>query len=81
MKRFLAVSHVERFATFDLTGKALSLPAASVAKDFWVCLALRELFADPKLGPHLTFKGGTSLLKAWGLIDRFSEDVDLTIDH
>jgi hypothetical protein len=31
--------------------------------------------------PHLTFKGGTSLSKAYGLIDRFSEDIDLTISR
>lgn len=53
----------------------------SVEKDFWVCLMLRELFVLPKYGLHLTFKGGTSLSKAWGLIDRFSEDIDLTIDR
>lgn len=52
---------------------------SSVEKDFWVCWALQQLFAMPDLAPHLTFKGGTSLSKAWGLIDRFSEDIDLTI--
>lgn len=36
---------------------------------------------DNKRGEHLTFKGGTSLSKAWGLIDRFSEDIDLTLDR
>jgi hypothetical protein len=50
-----------------------------VEKDFWVCLTLRELFSLPEIAEHLTFKGGTSLSKAWGLIDRFSEDIDLTI--
>ena len=50
-------------------------------KDFWVWLMLRELFALPKYGDHLTFKGGTSLSKAWGLIDRFSEDIDLTVER
>lgn len=33
------------------------------------------------LAPHLTFKGGTSLSKVWKLIDRFFEDIDLTIDR
>ena len=42
-------------------------------------LMLRELFVLPDFAEHLTFKGGTSLSKAWGLIDRFSEDIDLTI--
>ena len=34
-----------------------------------------------EIGRHLVFKGGTSLSKAWGLIDRFSEDVDLAVDR
>lgn len=42
----------------------------------WV---LQQLFTMRELAPHLTFMGGTSLSKAWGLIDRFSEDIDLTI--
>ena len=46
-----------------------------------MCLVLRGVFALPEHGNHLTFKGGTSLSKAWDLIDRFSEDVDLTIDR
>lgn len=48
-------------------------------KDVWVVWALRALFEDP-IGAHLVFKGGTSLSKAHRLIERFSEDVDLTYD-
>jgi len=59
----------------------LGLPAASIEKDFWVCWTLRELARIPELGEHLTFKGGTSLSKAWKLIDRFSEDIDLVVDR
>jgi predicted nucleotidyltransferase component of viral defense system len=44
-------------------------------KDFWVCWTLRQLFAMPELAGHLTFRSGTSLSKAWNLIDRFSEDI------
>lgn len=54
------------------------MPTHSVEKDFWVCMALRDLFSLPG-GEHFTFKGGTSLSKAWGLIDRFSEDIDITV--
>ena len=50
-------------------------------KDFWVCWTLRELFSLPDIGPRLTFKGGTSLSKCHGLIERFSEDIDLVIDR
>lgn len=50
-----------------------------VEKDFWVCWALDHLFAD---FPHrLIFKGGTSLSKVFGLIERFSEDIDLAFDR
>jgi len=58
----------------------MRLQAASVEKDFWICWTLHELFALLEIGPHLTFKGGTSLSKAWKLIERFSEDIDLIVD-
>ncbi len=58
----------------------LDLPEASLEKDFWVCWTLQELFALPEWGASLTFKGGTSLSKCWGLINRFSEDIDIVID-
>jgi predicted nucleotidyltransferase component of viral defense system len=51
-----------------------------VEKDFWVCWILKRLFADPQLKDQLIFKGGTSLSKVYGLIDRFSEDIDLILD-
>jgi len=58
----------------------MRLQAVSVEKDFWVCWTLRELFSLADTGRHLTFKGGTSLSKAWNLIKRFSEDIDLVVD-
>ncbi len=53
---------------------------AVVEKDFWVCWTLKRLFEHPELSKQLIFKGGTSLSKVYGLIDRFSEDVDLILD-
>ena len=50
-----------------------------IEKDFWVCWLLRLIFADPELGGHLVFKGGTSLSKVFGIIQRFSEDIDLSV--
>ena len=50
-----------------------------IEKDFWVCWTLRRLMSVPILADNLTFKGGTSLSKAYGIIERFSEDIDLTI--
>jgi hypothetical protein len=51
-----------------------------IEKDFWVCWTLRHLFRLSDL-PGLIFKGGTSLSKVYGLIERFSEDVDLAFDR
>jgi hypothetical protein len=48
-------------------------------KDFWVSWLLGVLFSEPELSPHLVFKGGTSLSKVYNIIERFSEDVDLSI--
>lgn len=47
-----------------------------VEKDFWVSWTLSVLFAHPEFGPQLVFKGGTSLSKVFGVIERFSEDID-----
>jgi len=57
----------------------VNLAPKSVEKDMWVTQVLHALFSLP-VNEHLIFKGGTSLSKAWHLIDRFSEDIDLAID-
>ena len=49
-------------------------------KDLWVCVVLDVIFNGlPDGHPRLLFKGGTSLSKVFGLIDRFSEDIDLVV--
>ena len=53
---------------------------AMIEKDIWVKYVLERIFADSELSKSLRFKGGTSLSKAHGLIERFSEDVDLILD-
>jgi len=80
MNTFLKMSPKERRLACLQVEERLRLQAASVEKDFWVCWTLRELFSLTGIGPHLTFKGGTSLSKAWKLIERFSEDIDLIVD-
>ena len=50
-----------------------------VEKDFWVSWTLAVLFAHPEFGEQLVFKGGTSLSKVFGVIKRFSEDIDLFV--
>jgi Nucleotidyl transferase AbiEii toxin, Type IV TA system len=56
------------------------LPAQAIEKDWWVTQCLRAIFRL-SLAEHLIFKGGTSLSKGWGLIDRFSEDIDLSVSR
>jgi len=56
------------------------MPPFAVEKDWWVVQALSAIF-EMEDSKYLVFKGGTSLSKAWALIDRFSEDVDLAIDR
>ena len=80
MKTFLKLPATDRRLAFQQVESQLGLQAVSVEKDFWVCWTLRTLFAMPGVGDHLTFKGGTSLSKAWKLIQRFSEDIDLIVD-
>ncbi len=57
------------------TADDIALPAAAVEKDYYGVRALRAL--QDELAGRFLFKGGTSLSKGWGLIDRFSEDIDL----
>ena len=80
MDAFLHSSPERRKKACIELSDAMHLHAASVEKDLWVCWTLRELFSLPHIGEHLTFKGGTSLSKAWKLIQRFSEDIDLVVD-
>ena len=80
--RFLELPEDERRAVFAATAERLDTREGYVEKDFWVCLLLNLLFnALPEDHPKLLFKGGTSLSKVYGLIDRFSEDIDVTVDR
>ena len=65
---------------YTATGKACNLPPMAVEKDWWVTQALSVIFSM-NCANALVFKGGTSLSKAWNLIERFSEDVDLALDR
>jgi len=80
MNAFLQLPAERRRLAFQQVDEAMGLQSFSVEKDFWVCWTLRELFTQPNIGEHLTFKGGTSLSKAWKVIRRFSEDIDLIVD-
>lgn len=54
---------------------------AAIEKDIYVCWCLRQLFSLPAGTPSLVFKGGTSLSKVFAAIQRFSEDIDITLNQ
>lgn len=70
----------ERRILFRNTAQKMGMNEAIIEKDFWVCLTLDYLFHRCKWKDVFTFKGGTSLSKCYGLITRFSEDIDLILD-
>lgn len=76
---FLLLSAEDRREALSVAADRSGRPAHLLEKDAWVVWALATLYGSP-LGEHLVFKGGTSLSKAYGVIRRFSEDVDLTYD-
>jgi hypothetical protein len=79
-RQVIAASSRDRRDLFLAAAQRLGTPVGNVEKDFWVCWTLGELYHDlPDGSPRLLFKGGTSLSKAYGLIQRFSEDIDLTV--
>ncbi len=80
MDEFARRPQEDRLAFINEAAARRDVTPIIIEKDFWVCWTLRELFADPGISDHLTFKGGTSLSKAWKLIQRFSENIDLIID-
>jgi len=69
----------DRRAFIEEAANRRDLTPAVIEKDFWVCWTLKRLMDSGELAGHFTFKGGTSLSKAYGIIQRFSEDIDLTI--
>ena len=70
----------DRLELFRNTADKMGMNDAIVEKDFWVCFTLDYLFHCSPWKEAITFKGGTSLSKAFHLISRFSEDIDLILD-
>ena len=80
IKDFLALPEATKRDTITLTGNEIRTKPAYVEKDIWSCLVLDVIFNRlPDDHPKLLFKGATSLSKAYDLIGRFSEDIDLTV--
>ena len=74
------LTQAERTELFEATASKMKVTPIVVEKDFWVCWVLKRIFASKNLRGHIVFKGGTSLSKAYHLIERFSEDIDLILD-
>jgi Nucleotidyl transferase AbiEii toxin, Type IV TA system len=79
MAEFFQLSTAERLEALNAAANTSGIPPHLLEKDIWVVWSLQHLFTGP-YSQHLVFKGGTSLSKAYGVIRRFSEDVDLTYD-
>lgn len=80
MNKFLELTDEQRRTVFEQTAARVHLPVNAIEKDFWVTEMLQHLFTLP-YADKMVFKGGTSLSKVWGLIRRFSEDMDIAIDR
>ena len=68
------------FHLLDQVNSQTNFDHQTIEKDWWVTQVLRVLFSQP-YAEHLSFKGGTSLSKAWNVIQRFSEDIDIAISR
>ena len=79
MKCFAILPAEERALYWRNYSNRAGVPEFIVEKDFWVCWLLGHIFLTPQLGGECVFKGGTSLSKVFGAIDRFSEDIDLEL--
>jgi len=76
---FYTIDKAEKVAIFNAIAAEKGMTPFAVEKDWWVSRTLEIIFQMP-ITNHLVFKGGTSLSKAWKLINRFSEDIDLAIN-
>lgn len=79
MHELAKLSQEDRADVFIVTASEKGMHPAIVEKDFWVCWTLDYLFGESDFKDSFAFKGGISL-KGFGLIERFSEDIDLIFD-
>jgi predicted nucleotidyltransferase component of viral defense system len=81
MDDFARFATGDRADAFVASSRARGIGAGLLEKDFWVCWTLRRLYALEGLPTGILFKGGTSLSKVFKAIERFSEDIDLSLDR
>lgn len=80
MDKWFQVSDERKVQVYSNISDDIKLPAYAIEKDWWVVQTLAIIF-EMEIGKYLVFKGGTSLSKAWDLIERFSEDIDMAVDR
>ena len=80
MIKWISIPDKIKKNAYEQIAEEKGMSAFAVEKDWWVTQALTIIF-EMDIAKHLVFKGGTSLSKAWNLIKRFSEDIDLAIDR
>ncbi len=92
LSTYFELSPIEQRDALEFAAQESGRPAAMLEKDLWVVWTLEQVFAlqgQPhhiegirgKVVPPMAFKGGTSLSKVYGVIKRFSEDVDLAFEQ
>ena len=79
-ENYLDLTANEQKDILQTAASKLGKQESVLEKDIWVCWVLKALFSIKNYHP-MAFKGGTSLSKVFGIIDRFSEDVDITLDY
>lgn len=67
---FYKLKKEEKNSIFEVVGNTIGIPASAVEKDWWVVLTL-AMIQEMEVAKHIVFKGGTSLSKAWNVIERF----------
>ena len=78
-EKWLRLSRDDQAEALEVAAARTGRPAHLLEKDIWIVWTLAAIYSSP-LACKLTFKGGTSLSKVYRIIDRFSEDIDLTYD-
>ncbi len=71
----------DRRDVYEAAAARLGATVQSIEKDLWVCRVIDALFKGLPRQPKLYFKGGTSLSKGYGVINRFSEDIDIVLSR
>ncbi|MBP9743415.1 MAG: nucleotidyl transferase AbiEii/AbiGii toxin family protein [Burkholderiales bacterium] len=78
-KSFFEEPEQSQLDTLDAAQEVLGIDRINIEKDFWMCWALEKLFQ--MIENQFVFKGGTTLSKVYEVIDRYSEDIDITVNY